>query len=259
MAAAELAGVGAAQGDLGAVLRQAVRLQCAFVDVASFHDQLDAFFAAADWDGLLVALDYHTVRSALLASEEPFIVHRVCGSLALTNALRAAGHLSIRLDFQRLRGGDQIPPHGHARTVSGFAVIEGSVAVRRYHVVESLPDSLTLRSTFDGVLQPRQASTESDARDNVHWIVALSDAVLFRITVSHVPGQSATPTTLNAWVDPCSPVRGDGNILAKWIPENLARKVLPFARRSIEAGHGAETAKPALLQRERESRSMPNR
>jgi CelD/BcsL family acetyltransferase involved in cellulose biosynthesis len=238
VAAAELAGAGASVGHLGAVLRQAVRLQCACMDVASFHDQLDAFFAAADWDGLLFTLNYRAIRPALLESAEPFIVHGARGSRALTNAVRAAGHLSIRLDFQRLLGGDHIPPHGHARTVSGFSVIEGSVAVRRYHVIESLPDSLTLRSTFDGILRAGQASTESDARDNVHWIVALEDTVLFRITVSHVPCKSPMPTTLNAWVDPRSPVRGDGNVLARWIPEHLARKIQPFARGSAEAGQG---------------------
>jgi hypothetical protein len=236
IAATELAGAG--PGHLGAVLKHAVRLQCACTDLASFHDRLDAFFAAADWDALLLALDYRTIRSAIVASEEPLIVHGARGSLLLTNAIRAAGHLSIRLDFLHLLAGHQIPPHGHARTVSGFSVVEGSVAVRRYQIVESLPDSLMLRSTFDGILRPKQSSTESDARDNVHWIVALEDSVLFRIAVSHVPGPNPMPTTQNAWVDPRTPVRGDGNILAKWIPEDLARKIPPFGRRSARSGQG---------------------
>jgi CelD/BcsL family acetyltransferase involved in cellulose biosynthesis len=244
VAATELAGALAGPGDLSGVLRHAVHLQCGRTDAASFHDRLDAFFAAADWDALLRALDYRAIRSAILGSEEPFIVHGVRGSLLLTGAVRAAGHLSIRLDFQRLLAGDQIPPHGHARTASGFSVVEGSVAVRRYQIVESLPDSLTLQSTFDGILGPRDASTESDARDNVHWIVAMEDTVLFRITVSHIPCPNPMPTTLNAWVDPRAPVRGDGNILARWIPEDLARKIPPFAaaqhrRCEISANIGA--------------------
>ena len=72
----------------------------------------------------------------------------------------------------------------------------------------------------------------------MHWIVALEDTILFRITVSHVPCPNPMPTTLNAWIDPRTPVRGDGNILAKWIPEHLARKIPPFGRGSARADQG---------------------
>jgi hypothetical protein len=194
-----------------------------------FHGHLDAFFAGVDLDRLLRAFDYDAIRPALLESDEYFVAHRVRGPWALTLAVRAAGHLSIRFDFARLRAGQQIPAHGHQRVASGFCVVEGTVALRRYEVVESLPDSLTLRPTFDGVLERGESSTESDARDNVHWIVAREDAVLFRVTVSHTPRRHIVPTSLNLWIDPRSPIRGDGLILGKWLPEEAARRIPPFA------------------------------
>ena len=101
--------------------------------------------------------------------------------------------------------------------------------MRRYEIVESSPDTLTLRPTFDGVLERGESSTESDTRDNVHWIVAREDAVLFRVTVSHTPCRHIVPTSLNLWIDPRSPVRGDGLILGKWLPEEAARRIPPFA------------------------------
>jgi CelD/BcsL family acetyltransferase involved in cellulose biosynthesis len=230
VAATELCGVLSDPGDLATVLKQAVRLQCGIIDAPSFHDHLDDFFARFDLDAILATIDYQAIRPALLSTEEPFIVHHLPGDLVLGYALRAAGRLSIRLDLSLLPKGRQIPPHGHSRTVSGLCVVEGSVAVRRYDVVESLPDSLTIRPTFDGVLVRGQASTESDARDNLHWLVALEDAVFLRITVSHTRRRGPVPTSLNVWVDPRGQPRGEGTILARWIPEDAARRIPPFAR-----------------------------
>lgn len=230
MAVSRVAGAGRGPGDLGTLVGHAVRLQCARIGTEEFHDHLDAFFAGVDLDRLLRALDYESIRPALLESDEYFVVHRVKGPWAVAWATRAAGYLSIRFDFARLRAGEQAPAHGHQRSVSGFCVVEGSVAVRRYELVESLPDSLTLRPTFDGVLARGDSSTESDARDNVHWIVALEDTVLFRVTVSHTPRRHMVATSLNLWIDPRSPVRGDGLILGKWLPEEAARRLPPFTR-----------------------------
>jgi len=229
MIASELAGARGDPGDLGTLLKHAVRLQCARIGTEEFHDHLDAFFAEVDVDRLLRAFDYDAIRSSLLESDEYFVVHRVHGPWALEWAARAASRLSIRFDFARLRAGQQVPAHGHQRAASGFSVVEGTVAVRRYQIVESSPDTLTLRPTFDGVLERGDSSTESDARDNVHWIVAREDAVLFRVTVSHTPRRHIVPTSLNLWIDPRSPVRGDGLILGKWLPEEAARRIPPFA------------------------------
>lgn len=211
-----------------AVLRDAAMLQCGLVAAAEFHDGLDAFFSNFDSTKVLSALNYDAIRSEARISREPSLARRVGADCRLGSIVRVLARLSIRLDFEFLRAGSQIPPHGHARVVSGFSVIEGTVAVRRYDLVETMPDSVTLRQTFDGVLSAGEASTESDARDNVHWIVALDDTVLFRVTASDVPSRNPLPASLNVWVDPRAPLRGDGVILGRWIPEAAAREIPPF-------------------------------
>jgi hypothetical protein len=223
--------VSAARGrpdDLRSVLKHAARLQCGRTRVIDFHDELDAFFAKWDVDRALADLNYARIRTELDHAHDCPNLRRVTTDCPLWPLVRAASELSIRMDFELLRAGQQIPPHGHSRVASGFCVIDGKVGLRRYDLVESLPDSVTLRPTFDGVLSPGQASTESDERDNVHWIVALEDSVLFRLTAFDVPSRSPVPASLNLWVDPRAPLRGDDTILGRWIPEAVARTIPPY-------------------------------
>jgi hypothetical protein len=226
--ATTIAGARNRPGDLHVLLNQAVKLQCAGMRARDFHDCLDIFFGHLDTEEVLSRLDYRAIRNELFTSREDSVVRRVGANCRIGHLVRLVASLSIRLDFELLRAGQHIPPHGHSRVASGFSVVEGKVGVRRYDLVESEPDAVSLRPTFDGVLETGKASTESDVRDNVHWIVALEDSVLFRVTASAIPSQSRTPTSLNVWVDPRSPMRGNGTILGRWVPEAVARAIPPF-------------------------------
>jgi CelD/BcsL family acetyltransferase involved in cellulose biosynthesis len=232
LAATALAGVRRRPGDLRVMLKHAVRLQCASMKTVDFHDYLDGFFGCLDTEELLSQLNYSAIRAELFASQDGSLVRRVGADCRAGTLVRLVASLSIRLDFELVRAGDHIPPHGHSRVVSGFSVVQGRVAVRRYDLVENEPDSVAIRPTFDGILSPGQASTESDARDNVHWIVALEDSVLFRLTASGVPSRRPIPTSLNLWIDPRSPMRGNGTILGRWIPEATARAIPPYTART---------------------------
>jgi hypothetical protein len=231
LAATTIAGARGGPGDLRVVLKQAVQLQCASMRAGEFHDCLDAFFRHLDIEDVLSRLNYRAIRTELLASHTGSAVRRVGANCSIGQLVRLAASLSIRLDFELLRAGEHIPPHGHSRVASGFSVVHGKVGVRRYDLVENEPDSVALRPTFDGILLSGQASTESDVRDNVHWIVALEDSVLFRLTASGLPSRHQIPTSLNVWIDPRSPLRGNGTILGRWIPEAVARAIPPFTAR----------------------------
>lgn len=219
------------RGDVRTVLKHAVMLQCGQMHVGDFHDELDVFFGELDLDSALDDMGCGSVVRELLSARNP-AVRRIDGKSRIGMLMRVTAPLSIRLDFELLRAGQQIPPHGHSRAVSGFAVVHGRVGVRRYDLVESTPDTVVLRPTFDGVLSPGESSTESDVRDNVHWIVAVDDCVLFRVTASDVPFRSPVPSTLNLWLDPRAPLRGDSTILGRWIPEAAARAIPPFVPRA---------------------------
>jgi len=107
-----------------------------------------------------------------------------------------------------------IVPHGHRNMASGHLVIHGSLRVRHFDRVHDEAAHLVLRPTIDRESRPGLATTVSDARDNVHWLVATSDvAATFDVIVTGL--DPARPTEFMDFVDPRrgEPL-GDGTIRA---------------------------------------------
>jgi hypothetical protein len=94
-----------------------------------------------------------------------------------------------------------IVPHGHQNMVSGHLVIHGSLRVRHFERVRDEPTHLVLRPTIDRQSSPGTATTVSDERDNVHWLVATSKvAATFDVIVTDL--DPARPTRFTDFVDP---------------------------------------------------------
>lgn len=92
------------------------------------------------------------------------------------------------LDCVYLGPGESIPPHAHVGVVSGFYVVTGSVHTKHFHIDEYSRDTLIGHKTIDCVLYEGQGTTNSDVKDNVHWLQAESTgAVLFRINAINQP------------------------------------------------------------------------
>jgi hypothetical protein len=111
-----------------------------------------------------------------------------------------------------------IVPHGHRNMASGHLVIRGSLRVRHFDRVRDEPRHLVLRPTIDTDARPGAATTVSDAKDNVHWLVATSDlAATFDMIV---PGlDPSRPTEFMDFVDPRRGERlGDGTLRAPRLP-----------------------------------------
>jgi hypothetical protein len=107
-----------------------------------------------------------------------------------------------------------IVPHGHRNMVSCHLVIHGSLHVRHYERVRDEPDHLLLRPSIDRESPPGMATSVSDQKDNVHWLVATSPvAATFDVIV---PGlDPARPTEFQDFVDPRRAVAlGDGTLRA---------------------------------------------
>src|SRR5262245_30430726 len=84
-----------------------------------------------------------------------------------------------------LRKDRAIVPHGHRNMASGHLVIHGGLRVRHFDRVHDEPGHMILRPTIDRESRPGLATTVSDARDNVHWLVATSDvAATFDVIVT---------------------------------------------------------------------------
>ncbi len=94
-----------------------------------------------------------------------------------------------------------IVPHGHQNMASGHLVIHGSLRVRHFERVRDEPAHMVLRPTIDRQSNPGAATTVSDARDNVHWLVATSKvAATFDVIVPDL--DASRPTRFTDFVDP---------------------------------------------------------
>jgi hypothetical protein len=220
---------GGGAGEVRTVLRQGVRLQAGRTTAAEFQGCLDRFFANLELEQLLAAVDFSRVRMVLCGPDGyKRTVSSWRGRHSLSLALRLSHHLGIAFDFLILRRTEQIPPHGHRRVVSGFYLVEGRVGLRQYHVERDLGAESLLRLSVDRVMAPREFGTESDVRDNIHWLCGLADqSILFRVNLKGVPGPG--PAVERRYVDPRGEPDSDGLIQARWTDEASARVIPPFA------------------------------
>ncbi|MDI1429723.1 hypothetical protein [Polyangium sorediatum] len=108
-----------------------------------------------------------------------------------------------------LRAGRANPPHAHDNMVSMHYVLRGRFRVRHYDRVRDEPGGIVLRPTIDRILGPGEATSISDARDNVHWHVAETDGVLLDVLCADL-GSQPTDTHL---VDPVHAEPLEGGLL----------------------------------------------
>ena len=139
-------------------------------------------------------------------------------------------HLGIRCDVLIVRGGEQIPPHGHSQVVSGFYVLEGSVAVRHYDRVKEHQSHVLLRKTIDTMLGPGGFTTNSEYHHNIHWLFGVAPvSYLFRFTATEVPVRrfgSSKRKGSRIYVDPTVPPEASGLIPAPFISDQEAKRVV---------------------------------
>ncbi|MDI1446603.1 hypothetical protein [Polyangium sp. 6x1] len=108
-----------------------------------------------------------------------------------------------------LRAGRANPPHAHDNMVSMHYVLRGRFRVRHYDRVRDEPGNIVLRPTIDRILGPGEATSISDARDNVHWHVAETDGVLLDVLCADLEGR---PTDTHL-VDPVRAEPLEGGLL----------------------------------------------
>ena len=87
------------------------------------------------------------------------------------------------------------PPHAHDKMVSIHLVLKGRFRVRHFERVRDERDLIAVRPAIDRVLGPSEATSISDARNNVHWHLALEESVLLDVL-------SVTKETRTYLIDP---------------------------------------------------------
>lgn len=239
------------------LLGQAVRLQLGQSTDEAFRQELADFYRQVAPEELAAELRFDALRHPLSAPRAYKVaITRLANEVAASDSparwsawQRRFGllyHLGVRLDILVLRRGEQIPPHGHRRIVSGFYVLEGAVACRHYDCVGEERDHLLVRQTFDRLQRPGDFSTNSERRDNIHWLEGVAPvSYLFRVTVHDTPRPQRNRAPLGAaglapdrqpasiaaaaaqsdriYVDPTGPADSNGLIRAPRVSEAIAR------------------------------------
>ena len=139
------------------------------------------------------------------------------------------GRMGIRADVLILRAGEQIPPHGHYRVVSGFYVLDGHVAIRHYDRVREQGGKLLVRKVLDTELGPGGFTTNSETYHNIHWLQGLAGrSYLFRVTATGTPAAAfggAARTDSRVYVDPSDEPNEVGLIKAAYVNEEAAKRL----------------------------------
>ena len=226
---------------LHVLLGHAIQLQRGKLQDEEFRLELDCFFANLDRTHVQEQIDFTTKARRLEAEKgykfgishlrESAGSHSAKEGMIWRRRLALLHHLGIRSDVLILREGEQIPPHGHYRIVSGFYVLDGQVGIRHYDRVREVGGNLLVRPALSKVLRPGGYTTNSEYHHNIHWLSGLaSQSFLFRVTVSGTPVQTfggEDRTDERVYVDPTGNVDADGLILAPYVSPERAKE-LPF-------------------------------
>ncbi len=128
--------------------------------------QMEALYARVPLQELLQAIDFDRLASRMKLPDDRAEALRA--PLPDVEGLpRVAG-----TKIFGLARGRAIVPHGHQNMASMHLVLAGEFHLRHFERLEDQPEHLVLRPSIDRLSKPGELSSISDARDNVHWLVA---------------------------------------------------------------------------------------
>jgi hypothetical protein len=230
------------------LMGHAVRLQLGKTTEEQFRLELDDFFAHLDRPFIMAALDFESKARQLnqpngykvniLGLQEDFPAGKLPQGISIWRRRFALlNHLGIRSDVLILRKAETIPPHGHYRVVSGFYVLQGQVAIRHYDRVREEGDAVLVRKVLDITLDPGGYTTNSEFRNNIHWLFGLAPvSYLFRVTVLGTPTETFGGPGRSGdrvYLDPTGAPDSNGLITAPYISADQAKK-MPFQVQSLQ-------------------------
>jgi hypothetical protein len=184
-----------AQSDAATVLRDAIalsgRLACREISPVEWQDAIERTLGGTDVAGIASIVGVEGLRRTARRVERGASVVMV----PATTGLRAPDDGAIKVFF--LEAGRSNPPHCHYNMVSAHLVLSGRVRVRHFAREREDESWVDVRPTIDRVLGPGELTTVSDARDNVHWHMALEPSVLFDVLQGRLdPAIPARPRSL---------------------------------------------------------------
>jgi hypothetical protein len=133
--------------------------------------ELPDFLRSVDFDRVSKMMWFPDDREGMIAVNPP-------GARGLPKELEAETYI------YGLKKGRAIAPHCHRNMTSMHMLIGGEMHAWHFDRLEDEPGHMIINPTLDRALAQGEASTTSDAKDNVHWFKATSDvAFSFNIAV----------------------------------------------------------------------------
>lgn len=149
-----------------------------------------------EWRSGLNAVFHRLDLSELLADID---LDRLAATIGF--ARRGVSTLRVRLPYQdrpvhlvpklfAIGAGRAIIPHGHANMVSGHLLLRGGMHLRTWDQVERNAGGLVVRPRRDTIIEPGAFSSIGTGAENVHWLVALSDAFTLDLIVTGLDSEA---------------------------------------------------------------------
>ncbi|MEW9798972.1 hypothetical protein [Alteromonas sp. CYL-A6] len=177
------------------------------LDAESARRVIETFFGNTPYDALVHAAGFNPRQT--FSGKKRLIQHtpsfhspkEIFFSRLL---LRCSAVNQVSLDLMRFNKGGAIPPHAHVGVASGFYVLQGAVRIQHYHVDEYKNDGVHAHRTIDRRLDAGMFTTNSDEKDNIHWLESVEDdTVLFRVNKLGIPSRLENMLTAGRlYVDP---------------------------------------------------------
>jgi len=215
-------------------------------DVCKFHSNkmkqddllksLQHFYSSIDTNTLINELNFVDIKSHLISSngyKQNINDPKPSGIFSRLNIrnrqFAIMRHLGMKVDVIILRNGEYIPPHGHKRMISGFFVLDGSIGVRHYDLVNKDSDSMVIRKTVDSVYSKNEYTSNSDLSDNVHWLKGVAkESFLYRVSIidkQKEDGKGNMGAKERIYINPTIPPDENGLIHAPYINEDFAKNL----------------------------------
>ncbi len=191
------------------------------VKQVDWQQQVEALYEKVDLEELLKLVDFDKLTTNLQMVDN--------GARSLQFKFRQVegvpGDLAFGKQIFALKKGCSVVPHGHNNMATAFLILKGTLHGRHYDRLEDLEDHMIIKPTIDRPFGPKEHSSVSDDKDNIHWFKATSEtAFIFNIHVMDVrPGASAP--TGRVYVDPNGEKLAGGLIRAPRLAYKEAHKL----------------------------------
>ena len=192
------------------------------INALAWQDGMDGLYGNIDIGTLLQRIDFnHVINNSAFDSVDQSRnfthVHFLPNTCAPEN-------LAVTTKVAKIGKGRSILPHGHLNMVSTFLTLSGAFHVRQYDRLHHDEKFFHIRLRSDHYSRPGQWNTQSEYKNNVHWLTAMTDdTYLFSTKLTHI--DPSLYYASNLYVDPYGKDLGNGVIQAERIDFDRAHEL----------------------------------